>query len=99
MEINFDKKSIDKTISQLTNQIWKLIPMRENNEDWEKQLDTVIIRIAGLNEMFSQDWRFLELYITLKGLRFEAPEMDFSLYRKTVFECIGQLQGLKQKNV
>jgi hypothetical protein len=28
--------------------LWKLIPMRENNEDWEKQLNTVIIEIAGL---------------------------------------------------
>jgi len=26
--------------------------MRENNEDWHKQLETVIIEIAGLNEIF-----------------------------------------------
>jgi hypothetical protein len=26
--------------------------MRENNEDWVRQLDTVIIEIAGLNEIF-----------------------------------------------
>ena len=25
--------------------------MRENNEDWIKQLDTVIIEIAGLNAL------------------------------------------------
>lgn len=23
-------------ISRLTNQLWKLIPMKENKEDWEK---------------------------------------------------------------
>jgi hypothetical protein len=27
--------------------------MRENNEDWEKQLQTVTIEIAGLAEIFS----------------------------------------------
>jgi hypothetical protein len=32
--------------------------MRENQEDWEKQLNTVLIEIAGLNEIFS-DPQFL----------------------------------------
>mgnify|MGYP006967227410 CR=1 FL=1 len=40
-----------KNISRLTNQVWKLIPMRENNEEWTKQLDTVILEISGLNEI------------------------------------------------
>ena len=39
-------------VKRLTNQLWKLIPMREHEEDWQKQLDTVIIEIAGLNEIF-----------------------------------------------
>jgi hypothetical protein len=29
--------------------------MRENNEDWQKQLNTVIIEIAGMNEVFLAD--------------------------------------------
>ena len=43
---------IEKNVRRLTNQLWKLIPMREHNEDWQKQLDTVLIEIAGLNEIF-----------------------------------------------
>ena len=43
---------IEVNIRRLTNQLWKLIPMREHEEDWLKQLDTVIIEIAGLNEIF-----------------------------------------------
>ena len=46
------KETVDKTIKRLTNQLWKLIPMREHNEDWQKQLETVIVEIAGLNEIF-----------------------------------------------
>lgn len=51
---NFDfrKEDIDTNIRRLTNQLWKLIPMREHGEDWPKQLDTVIIEIAGLQEIF-----------------------------------------------
>ena len=48
----FSKEDIDVNVRRLTNQLWKLIPMREHNEDWPKQLDTVIIEIAGLNEIF-----------------------------------------------
>jgi hypothetical protein len=49
----------DKNITRLTNQLWKLIPMRENNEDWEKQLNTVVLEIAGLNEIFHLDPHFV----------------------------------------
>ena len=34
--IDFSKEEIKEEIIRLTNQLWKLIPMWENNEDWEK---------------------------------------------------------------
>lgn len=49
---DFRVEDIDINVRRLTNQLWKLIPMREHNEDWPKQLDTVIVEIAGLNEIF-----------------------------------------------
>jgi hypothetical protein len=48
----FKLEDVKKDVRRLTNQLWKLIPMREHNEDWKKQLDTVILEIAGLNEIF-----------------------------------------------
>ena len=36
--IKFPEETISKNITRLTNQMWKLIPMRENEENWEKQL-------------------------------------------------------------
>ena len=83
---------IDKNISRLTNQMWKLIPMKENEEDWEKQLDTVILEIAGLNEIFIKDPQFLQLLSKLEGIKIK--EICFNLYRKTVFESISLLRGL-----
>ena len=50
-EIEFSQETIQKTVRRLTNQLWKLIPMRENDEDWYKQLQTVTLEIAGLNEL------------------------------------------------
>ena len=40
-------------VKRLTNQLWKLIPMREHEEDWQKQLETVSLEIAGMHEIFS----------------------------------------------
>lgn len=91
----FPKEVIDANIQRLTNQLWKLIPMRENNEDWEKQLNTVIIEIAGLNEIFISTPQFLQLLSKLKGLQVE--EVNFILYRKIVFESINLLQELKKQ--
>ena len=89
--ITFSREEIIKNIQRLTNQLWKCIPMRENDEDWEKQLDTVKIEIAGLSEMFMKP-QLLQLLSKLEGLRIE--ETNFELYRKTIFECISLLQEL-----
>ena len=85
-DLRFSEEVIRKNITRLTNQMWKLIPMRENEENWEKQLETVIIEVVGLNEIFVMCPTFLQLLSKLEGLRVE--EMNFELYRKTVFECI-----------
>jgi hypothetical protein len=52
---NFDlpNEVIFADLNRLTNQLWKLIPMRENKENWGIQLDTVLVEIAGLNEIFN----------------------------------------------
>ena len=89
--IEFKELDIKKNVQRLTNQMWKLIPMREHEEDWEKQLNTVILEIAGLNEIFAGS-AFLQLLSKLEGLRVE--ETNFELYRKTIFECISLLQEL-----
>lgn len=85
----FSKEEIHKEIVRLTNQLWKLIPMRENGEAWDKQLETVIIDIAGKNEIFICNSHFLQLLSKLEGLR--LVDVEFSIYRKTVFECINLL--------
>ena len=72
--------------------------MREHEEDWLKQLDTVSIEIAGMNALVAEDEhtsQFLQLLFKLEGLK-EQQNIDFEIYRKTVFETINILQGLKR---
>lgn len=91
--IDFNIQDVNINIQRLTNQVWKLIPMRENNEDWKRQLDNVLIEIVGLNEIFEGP-SFLQALSKLEGIR--VQETDFELYRKTIFETITSLQKLKK---
>ena len=90
---NFDisDESYQSDINRLTNQLWKLIPMRENEENWLEQLNTVIVEIAGLGEIFNKNDKFLILLSKLEGLRV-SENIAFSIYRKTVFESISLLR-------
>ena len=89
--IDIPEEDVNKNVRRLTNQLWKLIPMRDHEEDWQKQLDTVILEIAGLNEIFMGS-AFLQTLSKLEALRIK--ETNFELYRKTIFECISLIQGL-----
>ena len=64
--------------------------MKEHEEDWEKQLDTLILEITGMNEIFVINATLLQLLSKLEGLR--SVDTPFSIYRKTVFESISLLQ-------
>ena len=89
---DFQLEDIEINVRRLTNQLWKLIPMREHEEDWLKQLNTVILEIAGLNEIFKGS-QFLQILSKLEGLK--VTSTSFDLYRKTVFESISLLQEFK----
>lgn len=87
-----DDKDVNRNATRLTNQLWKLIPMREHEENWSGQLDTVIIELVGLNEILYRDEQFLILLSKLEGLKKE--DIDFKLYRKTVFETMSLLKEI-----
>lgn len=69
--------------------------MRENGEDWVKQLETVTLETAGLHEIFLSTPQFLQILTKLEGLK-SLEDVGFDMYRKTVFESINLLQELKR---
>lgn len=93
-DLEFSKEVINRNVMRLTNQVWKLIPMRENEEDWQKQLETVLLEIVGLDEIFSHKVEYLQILSKLEGLKIEK-DIDFQFFRKTVFEIITLLAGCK----
>ena len=85
---------VTTNINRLTNQMWKLIPMRENEENWLAQLDTILLELSGLNGLSENtSEQLLILLSKLKGLK--EYEVEFQIYRKTVFECISLLREMR----
>ena len=93
LNISISRESFVSDINRLTNQLWKLIPMKENGENWLEQLNTVLIEIRGLSEIFFENDKFLILLSKLEGLKV-SDDIEFSTYRKTIFESISLLREM-----
>ena len=88
--IDFPEVTREQDLKRLINQLWKLIPMRENRENWAGHLQTVTEEIAGLVKLYKDQVDGLVLVSKLEGLTSSTCQ-DFMIYRRTVFKCIDLL--------
>ena len=94
-EINND--AIKSNIDRLTNQIFKLLPEREEGTDWQTPLENIIVEIIGMNQLLLEYHEELfSLLCKLEGLLTLTGENDFMLFRKNIFECLGIMNGIKK---
>ena len=49
--IDINDNAIAANLKRITNQVYKLLPSREEGSDWEKPLSTVIEELTGMNRM------------------------------------------------
>ena len=98
--IEIEDKIISQRLQNLINQIYKLLPSREEGIDWEKPLETIIEELAGLERLMNGGYPeiFLPLLCKLEGLFSLTNIEDFSCYRRTIFECLSLMNEL-QKNI
>lgn len=87
----YDIELVKTDLHRLVNQIWKLLPMRENEENWQKQLYTVLNELHGLHKLFGDQLDFLILLSKLEGL---TQVDNFMSYRLIVFSSISLLTEL-----
>lgn len=96
-EININKSAIIANLNRLTNQIYKLLPLREEGGNWEKPLLTIMEELAGMDRLFLD--RHSELYklsCKLEGLFTLTNPEDFMVYRGIIFECLGIMGELSK---
>lgn len=97
-DTNIDNSAIIVNISKIINQIYKLLPTREEGSDWQKPLETLIIQVAGMsNLLIGQHEILFPLLCKLEGLSILTEEEDFQSYRRTIFECLSLLNLLQNR--
>ena len=95
-DLNIDKKAIKVSLNRLTNQIYKLLPLREEGGQWFKPLVSIMEEIAGMDRLFlDQQPELYKLSCKLEGLFTLTEEDDFIHYRSVIFECLSILNNLK----
>lgn len=94
LEIN--NADIVENFNRITNQIFKLLPLREEHGDWKAPLETLTIEIKGMVKLFEDQRDLFSLVCKLEGLKTLDREEDFLLFRKTIFECLGLIAKVRK---
>lgn len=75
----------------LKNKVYKLLPLREEGLEWEKYLNTIMIEVSGLSELFTSKVELISLLSKMEGL-YQIEE--FMSYRRTIFECLNLIEDI-----
>ena len=94
--IEFDNDAIIKNIDRITNQIFKLLPSREEGGDWETPLQNLILEITGMKSLWFDQVNLFSLLCRLEALLTLTEENDFLAFRKLIFECLSLLNQIKK---
>lgn len=94
--ITLKEEDLHKNLKRLLNQIYKLLPLREEGGDWQKPLETIIEEFAGMDRLILSDYGniLFSLLCKLEGLFTLQEEEEFGLYRRVIFECLGIIGDL-----
>ena len=94
--IDTDSYTLGECLKRVGNQIFKLLPMREEGEEWIKPLETISLELTGMYNLFPEKQDLFSLICKLEGLIEEGEEGDFMKYRRTIFECCSLVDRLKR---
>ncbi len=95
-DVEFDNEAVIKNIDRLTNQIFKLLPNREEGGDWQTPLQNLIYEIVGMKSLWIDQPNLFSLLCKLETLTSLTEEDDFLVFRKIIFECLGIMNGIKK---
>ena len=95
--VEIDNAAIAFNFSRLKNQIFHLLPSNEEGEDWLKPLDTIILEVSGLANLFPDNVKILELLSKLEGLKVQGETIEFQWFRRIIFECCSLAQTIERQ--
>ena len=95
-DIEIAEDAIIENIDRIINQIFKLLPSREEGGDWGTPLHNLILEVGGMSKMLSDQTILFSLLCKMEALTTLTEENDYLDFRKLIFECLGLLKQLKE---
>ena len=91
-----NNSAIDDNLKRITNQIYRLLPVREEGGEWKKPLITLIEELSGMDSLLIDQHTILfSLLCKLEGLL--ILDEDFQLFRRTIFESLNLVSNLREQ--
>ena len=86
-DIDMDNLIIHNRLQNLINQTYKLLPIREEGNNWEKPLQTILEELAGMQRLMKCGFSdiYFPLLSKLEGLYSLTDDEDFLCYRRIIF--------------
>lgn len=92
-----DRRVIATNLHRLVGQVYRLLPAREEGEDWTKPLETLVNEMIGMFNLLPDLSVGLTAVSKLQGLKEQGINVEFANYRRTIFECCTLLSKLEQQ--
>ena len=96
-DVEINNEVIEMSLNRIQSQIFRLLPAREENLEWKKPTETLGVELLGMHKLFPHSEELFSLTCKIFGLLDEDKEEDFYLYRRTIFECCGLVNKLKEQ--
>lgn len=82
---NIQQNTLSLNSNDLINQIFKLLPYKENQEkNLESHFTTILFRINGMAKLFPTEPRWITVMALLESAK---SEKNFKIYRKAILDC------------
>jgi len=94
--VDINNLDIVSNIERITNLIFKLLPTREEGNDWKTPLANLIVEVSGMSNLIEDHSDLFSLLCKMEGLLTLTKEDDFPLFRKNIFECLMLCNNLKK---
>lgn len=95
--IDIADSAVSSNLFRIGNQIFKLLPMREEEKDWIKPLQTLFLELLGMAHLFPDQKDLLQVCSKMRGLEEEGETIDFWMFRRTIFECCGIVSKMREQ--
>lgn len=92
-----DSSIVAANLHRMTGQVFRLLPAREEGQDWVKPLETLITELTGLFSLLPDLSSGLAVISKMEGLKKQGVDIEFNIYRRTIFECCTILSKLESQ--